>query len=311
MKRFQNILAAVETESEHRPALEWAAVLAEHNRARLKIVDVVPEFGWALRLTMPGHAAAHGKVLAAKQERLESLAAPLREKGLQVTARALSGTSSVEIIREVLRDGHDLVVRVSKGRHSPREGFFGSTTTRLLRNCPCPVWAVEPDSAPQFVRVLAAVDPVPHDPEHAQLNKTVMELARSIAEREQGEFHVVYVWSLFGESVLASHMSEEEFHEVQSAAEAQATAAFNGLLGEFGLSVGMENVHLVKGEPGRAINELIQGKAIDLLVLGTVGRSGMSGLLMGNTAEAVLSHIQCAVLAVKPEGFVSPITLNG
>jgi nucleotide-binding universal stress UspA family protein len=45
----------------------------------------------------------------------------------------------------------------------------------------------------------------------------------------------------------------------------------------------------------------------DLIVLGTVGRTGLQGLLLGNTAESVLLHSDCDVLTVKPVGFVSPI----
>ncbi len=41
--------------------------------------------------------------------------------------------------------------------------------------------------------------------------------------------------------------------------------------------------------------------------LGTVGRSGIRGLLPGNTAEKVLDTCDCSILTVKPEGFVSPI----
>ena len=50
-----------------------------------------------------------------------------------------------------------------------------------------------------------------------------------------------------------------------------------------------------------------RGEAIDLLVLGTVARTGIAGYVIGNTAEAVLSQVTCSVLAVKPEGFVSPV----
>jgi universal stress protein E len=309
MKRFRNILVAVDPQNQRKPALEWAAVLAEHNRARLKLVDVLPDFSWPVWMTLPDPEHTRELILRERRELLEVLASPLRAKGLEVTTCALSGKSSVEIIREVLRDGHDLVVRVSKGAGSPAEGYFGNTTSRLLRNCPCPVWAVEPDSEPRFARVLAAVDPVPHDEDHAQLNRMVMELAQSVAVREEGELHVMHVWSLFGESVLSSHVPPEDFEVIQSNAEAEATGAFDRFLADFGLSVAHENVHLVKGEPVRAINGLIQEKDIDLLVLGTVGRTGVSAMVMGNTAEMVLDAVHCAVLAVKPRGFVSPVTL--
>jgi nucleotide-binding universal stress UspA family protein len=44
--------------------------------------------------------------------------------------------------------------------------------------------------------------------------------------------------------------------------------------------------------------------------MGTIARSGVTGLLMGNTAERVFGHVNCSVLAVKPAGFVSPVKLS-
>lgn len=48
-------------------------------------------------------------------------------------------------------------------------------------------------------------------------------------------------------------------------------------------------------------------QAADLIVIGTVGRSGIQGLLLGNTAEKVLDTCDCSIFTVKPDGFVSPI----
>jgi universal stress protein E len=42
----------------------------------------------------------------------------------------------------------------------------------------------------------------------------------------------------------------------------------------------------------------------------TVGRTGIPGLLMGNTAETILQQVNCSVLAIKPPGFVTPVTLD-
>jgi nucleotide-binding universal stress UspA family protein len=44
------------------------------------------------------------------------------------------------------------------------------------------------------------------------------------------------------------------------------------------------------------------------LVMGTIARTGLSGMIIGNTAEQVLGLIQTSVIAVKPEGFESPVT---
>ncbi len=85
-------------------------------------------------------------------------------------------------MHEVLRSNHDLVLRVTKGAHSRRTGFFGTTSMRLLRKCPCAVWLVRADAPPRFSRVLAAVDPAPHDVAQEIMNKAIMDLGKSIAD---------------------------------------------------------------------------------------------------------------------------------
>jgi nucleotide-binding universal stress UspA family protein len=59
--------------------------------------------------------------------------------------------------------------------------------------------------------------------------------------------------------------------------------------------------------PGVAIPALATQLKADLVVMGTVGRSGIPGLLMGNTAETILDQLSCSVLVMKPPGFVSPV----
>jgi hypothetical protein len=43
--------------------------------------------------------------------------------------------------------------------------------------------------------------------------------------------------------------------------------------------------------------------------MGTVARTGIAGFVMGNTAEMMLRQLRGSVLAVKPPGFVTPVTL--
>jgi nucleotide-binding universal stress UspA family protein len=69
-------------------------------------------------------------------------------------------------------------------------------------------------------------------------------------------------------------------------------------------------VYLLKGEPGRLVPEVAAAREVQLIVMGTVSRSGVSGLLIGNTAEKILGQVDCAVLAVKPDGFVTPVRLD-
>ena len=70
------------------------------------------------------------------------------------------------------------------------------------------------------------------------------------------------------------------------------------------------SVHMVEGAPGVALPPLVERLDVDLVVMGTVGRTGLKGLIMGNTAETILRSVRCSVLAVKPEGFVTPVRIQ-
>ena len=58
---------------------------------------------------------------------------------------------------------------------------------------------------------------------------------------------------------------------------------------------------------GVGIAKFVKNKEIDLLVMGSVARSGVPGFFVGNTAEKIINHVGCSVLVLKPGGWKSPI----
>lgn len=81
---------------------------------------------------------------------------------------------------------------------------------------------------------------------------------------------------------------------------------FHRLLEKHPMEELRHHVHLLKGEAGKLIPELSKEKQIEVIVMGTVCRTGISGFFIGNTAEDVLRQVDCSVLTVKPDGFVTP-----
>jgi universal stress protein E len=67
-------------------------------------------------------------------------------------------------------------------------------------------------------------------------------------------------------------------------------------------------IHLIKGNPKLVVPECAREIGAELIVVGTVCRTGIPGLIIGNTVEEILNRIDSSVLAVKPRGFVSPVT---
>ena len=68
--------------------------------------------------------------------------------------------------------------------------------------------------------------------------------------------------------------------------------------------------HLLKGLPGSEISAFANKNKVNLMVMGTLSCTGISGIFMGNTAETILNQLNCSLLAIKPPGFISPITLE-
>lgn len=182
---------------------------------------------------------------------------------------------------------------------------------RLLRKCPCAVWLVWSDSPPRSARVLAAVDPAPHDIAQEVMNKTTMDLGQPIAAYAAGQLHVIHVWGLAGAGADESWSISGKLAEAVQNERVKVAAALDDFLSPYKLSHRIDSVHLRHDEsrPGPAISELAKKEQIDLVVMGTIARTGFKSALLGNTAEKVLDRIDCSVLAVKPEGFVSPVSL--
>ena len=102
-------------------------------------------------------------------------------------------------------------------------------------------------------------------------------------------------------------MEQKEIDRLVREAEAAHKEKLNDLLEGYDLQGMNHRVHIIKGEAGRVIPELAERKRADLIVMGTLSRSGVRGFLIGNTAEKILQKVDYSVLAVKPDGFVTPV----
>ena len=322
MERFKRILLFADPAAKIEPALRYAARVAQHNHGIVTVVDcmrsgsppapveVNPDCPQRVQLAHEQHELGS----RAKQEmrsRVEDICQQLRNQGVPATAKVLMGRAAAEIIREVLRSDHHVVMKSAQGTRANKErSFFGTTAIALMRKCPCPVWVVDPDETSRFDHVLAAVDPLTDDPDHMKLNGEILHLAADLADWENGTLHIAHAWTPYGVSVLKSRMPEESLKKYIEGGRQHARHRMDDLLARCERIASPQNVHLLHGDPERAIPDFARRRRIDLIVVGTVGRTGISGFVAGNTAEKVLRQVRCSVLALKPDTFISPVKLN-
>ncbi|MCH7817760.1 MAG: universal stress protein [Proteobacteria bacterium] len=243
---------------------------------------------------------------------------------VEIDTKIIEGRPFLEIIREVLRNERDLVIKSADGDTDAVDRLFGTTDLHLLRKCPCPVWLIKSTESTVIGRVMACVDfddLDPPDQDTAEpLNREILELAASLAFIECSEFHVVHTWEAICESALRSGSTRTAIEEVDSYVRGVCLEQrhwLDRLLRKARKWIGPETydtvkpkTNLPKGPAGEIIPALARELDIDLIIMGTVARTGIPGLIIGNTAESVLSQITCSVLAIKPPDFVTPVTLE-
>jgi len=309
MKRFKNILYFADGALEACSALERAVTLARANQARLTVVDVLEEAESPDDIERRFGVDLNEILRERRQEALEALVAPFAEDDSMIYTRVLTGTPFVEVIRAVLRNGYDLVIKAARPPEGVSERLLGSTDMHLLRKCPCPVWIDRPAAAFPYRTVLAAVDPLRAEQEGCA--RLVMDLASSLAQRESSRLAVVHAWRLYGETILRNgrgRISATELDLLLKETREHHRASLDALLLPYREMQIDPEVHLVKGEAAPSIRALSDALAADLIVMGTVGRTGIPGFFIANTAEEVLQTTHASILAVKPKGFVSPVT---
>ena len=306
----KTILLAIDTGRLSVPVIERAARLAELNQAQLLIADGLPQLNWAQKLSWTDSEHVHELLLREKTARLKKLAASLRRRKLNVRYRVLVGRTSEELIRQVLRSKCDLLIRETKGQHSLRAGLFGSTAMELLRACPCPVWLVNTAHEGPVRRIVAAVDTNPEKAMHPELDESIVRTAMSLATTFEAQLDLLHVWSVYGERMVRDYKKSHEFEELQGMMHREHGECLKKLAERTGFAGGTERTHLVRGDATLEIPKFVSEHDTDLLVMGTLARTGVSGFLMGNTSELVLNQVNCSVLALKPPGFVCPVKLR-
>ncbi len=310
MKRFKNILYILDEISlERHGGADKVANLARINEARVTVM-IADETSLLddLSLKITGrYKEVKAAILEQNRSHLEDFLRAERWDDIAVTPDHDDNINFISIIKKVLRQKYDLVITES----SLEEGI-DQLAMRLVRKCPCPVWVIKYE-AKEFRRIMAAVDVGDDYPETPELNRKIVELTHSLAQREGGEAHYLHSWRLEYELMLRGprfNISPEEIFDMKNKMVDERRTSLVDILKRNHIDFHDYQIHIWEGASSDVILKAISELDIDVVVMGSVARSGIPGLLIGNKAEKLLSSINCTVLTVKPDGFKSPVSLD-
>jgi nucleotide-binding universal stress UspA family protein len=249
------------------------------------------------------------QLVTSRRSQLTRIVSSVRD--VSAEAKLLVGRPATELTREVMRAGHDLLMRShSRDESGTAPKDFGAVDLELLRKCPSAVMIVRHGAVAQRPRIAGAVNAGTLDESEQSLNGAIARSALGLAELLGGVPMLVHAWSPFGERMIRAHADENAFAAYVEDARMQAAADIRKLTQSLGSQFAEVRVDQRRGKADEVILDFVPTEGIDILVMGTVGRGGVPGLIFGNTAERVLRKLRCSVLTLKPDNFVSPVRID-
>lgn len=301
--------------------IHWGMQLAKTNSARLLFFSASNLSDDALSpLGEEDRTYVLGNVLQGGNRILGQLVQQAQKERIEAESKLVPGEGWLEIIRQVLRGKHDLVVVGTRDLTKLGHKLFGNTSIKLLRRCPCPVLVTKPltfasgflgadvrsgvgnGASPLNILVATNLRP-PSD--------QVLKLGVALAKQMNAHLHILHVveYELHEVCNIGLPDAKQEEYRRKVREHAQETLKTELEKTDYETLGPRVEVHLAGDVmlPDVAIQRFIEAHHIHLLIMGTIGRGGIRGIMIGNTAERLLHEVHCSVLAVKPADFVCPI----
>jgi hypothetical protein len=177
------------------------------------------------------------------------------------------------IINEASSKGVDMIVVGKHGRSGLMKVLMGQVAAKVIGHSPCKVLIVPKAAEIEFRNILIATDGSTHSTAAASE-------AIGIAKRSGSKVIAVSVIGLEADKEVANTF----VNKIISLARQENVPA--------------EALTPI-GKPHESIVEIAGGRGVDLIVMGTYGKTGFKKFLMGSTTEKVVGHANCAVLVVR------------
>ena len=311
MLKYQNILVFIDPTQELQPALARATDIAQKQKGTtLTLFLCCYDLSYEMTSLSSSEERQAMQRIVIKENTawLEAIAVPYQNEGVTINTTVVWHSRPFQAaIIEVLKHDYDLVIKATHPHSKLSAILFTPTDWNLLRKCPVPLLLVKHHDWPENGNILCAIDcKSMQDHEHHMLNQQILDEANSMSGIINSKTHIVTAYPSPPMNIMLElpefdpinyEDGLKKFHK-----EALVQYAKNNKIAE-------SEMHLVQGLPEDVISNVAKEIDAELVILGTVGRSGLSATLLGHTAEQVIDQLDCDLLALKPTGYISPITL--
>ena len=305
---FNEILVVLNPETDKQYALERAVRLIKEqkNTAKVKITAFMAVYDLSYEMSVMLSAEEGERMRNGVIKQRTKQVQPIIEKyvsdlsDIEVNTVVVWNNNEADAITEIVKlEKFDLVVKYA---NEEAEGLssiiFAPQDWQLLRKCHAPIMMVRNGDWQNQRRVLVAVNVGENDDSHLSFNRELVTFGMDIAnDLERGNVHLV---SAYPPTAVDISIELPEFNTptTRSVERDDHIANMESLRKEFNIDA--DHTHVEEGFPEDVIPQVAQQLDAEIVVLGTVGRSGLSAAFVGNTAEHVINKLTCNLLAIKP-----------
>jgi universal stress protein E len=306
MYPIHNILVAIkDPRAKSHPAVAKAAAIAAMLDAQIQLfhaidVPIYPDLGAVEGLRLP---QTERRQKESNRQLLEAIAMPLRRRGLSVsTAVEWDFPLHEAVIRAAESFDANLIIAADHTTTHHVPWLLRYTDWELLRASPTPVLLVKSPRPYRHPVILAALDPTHAFAKPAALDNEILRFSATLADALDGTVHAVHGYVPVPASLPPTVLSNSsELEKTLAAAERAAFVALAEVAEPLGIS--KARLHVMGRHPTDAIEEVAKETGSQIVALGSLSRSGLDRILIGNTAEALIDRLQCDILLVKPPTF--------
>lgn len=307
MERYQNILVVIDPTTNDQIALKRAIELAKRTKAKLTAFLSIFDFSYEMTTILSSHEREimRSTVISDRKSWVEEIVAEHDVEPYEIEICVVWHNRPFEaIINQVIDHQFDLVIKGTHQHDKLKAVIFTPTDWHVLRKCPCPVLLVKDHKWPENGNILAALNIGSDEEEHQSLNKIITDEANNLAKIIHANVHLVnsFPGTPVNIAIEIPEFNAQEYNETMLKTHQQAmikhAEKFN---------VKEENTYVREGLAEDVIDEVANELDAELVILGTIGRTGFSAAIIGNTAEHVIDQLKCDVLALKPKGYKSPL----
>jgi len=302
---YKNLLVMVDPTKKDQSSLRRAIFFARSYGAKVSVLLVVYDLSYEMTsmLSQQERDSMREIVTAQHQAWLKDLMSQYSDVSIDSTV-AWHNRPFEAAIEQIKIHNYDLLVKSTHNHDKLKSVIFTPTDWHLLRKSPCDILLVKEHEWPTNGTIVTAVNSVSEDKDHINLNNKVLQHATDISKVISANVKVINAYP--GTPVsIAIEIPEFNSDSYNDSVKTHHQDKTYELAKRFNIE--SDDCIVDEGLAEDVIPRITKSLDAELLIIGTIGRTGLSAAFIGNTAEHVIDSINCDLLAVKPDNFQCPV----